>query len=421
MLLAMPQAVRPPSPRCPRGLSHGPASQCRKAKEGFKGFPEGGKRQRIAGALVSALEKAKGKMDKLVKDSEGRTTANTSPPIGIVAHDASARRAGGDWEVFVEAWIFRRNEDRHKRRLKMAQKVLAEGRHKIYNVDAKSQERYEERARLVFRSLVFRGEEKRRLEARFGSPDGEQTEWIPLPAETDAGGRVITSVKIPAAELERVAKGETKVPFQLRCVIPDRGTPYAWASARLVEPRGLIVISDIDDTVKVTEVYKGNNQIIRNTFFEEFVAVPGMAEVYRSWAKRDPGMSFHFVSNSPPQLMEPLREFMIKHDFPQAPLHLRPLRGKDRNIFKQKTIEAIMEQFPDRQVALVGDSCEVDALIYSNLYKKYPGQVAQIVIREAHKSRPPKLEYFDGVPKEFWQVFKDSSEIQMPESVFERA
>ena len=29
------------------------------------------------------------------------------------------------------------------------------------------------------------------------------------------------------------------------------GTPYAWASVRLVEPRGLIVVSDIDDTVKV--------------------------------------------------------------------------------------------------------------------------------------------------------------------------
>lgn len=403
--------------------------------------------------MTRAVEKAKQKMDKLVKegssaqdfmdgvmdavgkaeqdmdrDLEGKTTtlnpitANMYPPIGIVAHDATARRAGDDWEVFIEAWIFRRNEDRHKLRLKMTQKILAEGRHKIYDVDATSQERYEERARLVFRSLVFRGgEDSRRLEAKFGSPDGEQSEWIPLPMETDTDGRVITSVKIPAAEMERVAKGEANVPFKLRCVIPDRATPYASASARLVEPKGFIVISDIDDTVKITEVYKGKDQVVRNTFFEEFLEVPGMGEIFQSWAKRDPGMSFHFVSNSPPELMEPLNEFMIRYGFPQAPLHLRPLRGKDRKIFKQKTIEAIMEQFPERQVALIGDSGEADALIYANIYKKYPGRVQQIIIREVHESSPAKLEMFDGVPKEFWQVFKDSSEIQMPESAFEQA
>jgi len=169
-----------------------PLNAKEKVKESFKGFPEGSKRQRIADAVTRAVEKAKQKMDKLVKegssaqdfmdgvmdavgkaeqdmdrDLEGKSTtlnpitANMYPPIGIVAHDATARRAGDDWEVFIEAWIFRRNEDRHKLRLKMTQKILAEGRHKIYDVDATSQERYEERARLVFRSLVFRGGEER--------------------------------------------------------------------------------------------------------------------------------------------------------------------------------------------------------------------------------------------------------------------
>ena len=32
-------------------------------------------------------------------------------------------------------------------------------------------------------------------------------------------------------------------------------------------------------------------------------------------------MSFHFVSNSPPELMEPLNEFMIRYGFPQASLN----------------------------------------------------------------------------------------------------
>jgi len=413
-------------------------------------FPPGSKRQMIVDAIVSAVEKAKetlkdsgprdfvdGVLDamnkaerEMDKDLEGKTdasgspiallAANMYPPIGIVAHDAVARRADADtWEVLIEAWIFRRNEERHKIRLALCQKILVEGRHKIFDVDEKAQRIYEERARLVFRSLVFRGgEEKRILEAKFGSPGGEESEWIPLPLETDSEGRVISSVKIPAAVVERVAKGKDTLPMQLRCVIPDRETPCATAEARLVEPEGILVISDIDDTVKITEVYKGKDQVVRNTFFEEFTAVEGMADLFQSWAKRNPGTSFQFVSNSPPELMEPLRDFMTAYSFPQAPLHLRPLRGKDRKNFKQTTIETIMDQFPERQVALIGDSGEADALIYANIFKAYPGRVARILIREVHESCPARLEYFDGVPQEFWQVFKDSSEIVMPESVF---
>merc|ERR1712187_548032 len=90
------------------------------------------------------------------------------------------------------------------------------------------------------------------------------------------------------------------------------------AVATLNGPEGLLVISDIDDTVKVTEAYLGSTAIMRKTFFEEFQAVPGMAQLYTTWA-RDLGADFAFVSLSPRELQEPLREFFISSGFPRAP------------------------------------------------------------------------------------------------------
>lgn len=59
----------------------------------------------------------------------------------------------------------------------------------------------------------------------------------------------------------------------------------ARASSLLIQPEGVLVISDIDDTVKVTEVFMGKDMVVRNTFLEEFRAVSGMVSLYQSWSK----------------------------------------------------------------------------------------------------------------------------------------
>jgi len=413
-------------------------------------IPEGSKRAKLAESIGKAVDTAVTRLDRFLKDAgsqdflEGLLDAmgkaeskleqdlevngernlldkmfsNIKPPIGLIAHDTCASRSEDGWEVPVQAWVFRRNEGRHKIRLTMCQKLLAEGRHKIFDVDEAAQQLYEERARLVFRSLVFRGgEEKRKLEVRFGDPDGETSDWLPLPAETDKEGRVSTAVRLSAEAAARVVKPNGMMPMQLRLVLPDRETSYGEATVCLVEQEGLTVISDIDDTVKITEVFKGKNKVVYNTFFEEFKVVPGMADLYQSWAKTRPGMSLHFVSNSPPELIEPLRNFIKEENFPQAPLHLRPIRGKDRADFKQRTIESLMEQFPGRRIVLVGDSGEADGLIYATMWKKYPGRVAKILIREVDDTAPANLSFFEGLPDNAWQVFREASEIDVPASV----
>ena len=72
-----------------------------------------------------------------------------------------------------------------------------------------------------------------------------------------------------------------------------------WGDFRSTEGRiflagasGISVISDIDDTIKLTEVTSRSRMLAR-TFLEDFVPIPGMAEVYQQWAQQG-GLSTTF-------------------------------------------------------------------------------------------------------------------------------
>ncbi len=71
------------------------------------------------------------------------------------------------------------------------------------------------------------------------------------------------------------------------------------------ESSKISIISDIDDTIKITNVTSAM-AMIRNTF-SPFSAVPKMAELYKRWS---PKAKFHYVSSSPFQLYSQLEKFI---------------------------------------------------------------------------------------------------------------
>jgi len=192
----------------------------------------------------------------------------------------------------------------------------------------------------------------------------------------------------------------------------------AHAGSLLNEPEGVLVISDMDDTVKVTEVFRGKDMVVRNTFLEEFRAVDGMAELYGSWAE-ELGAAVVFVSNSPPELQEPLRGFLRDSGFPRAPIYLRPLQGskEERRAFKQNKIEELLAQYPRRKVVLVGDSGEMDPVMCAGLLRAHPEQVVKALIREVHPDAQVGASVFEGLAPERWQVFSDPREAVLPEAL----
>jgi len=107
---------------------------------------------------------------------------------------------------------------------------------------------------------------------------------------------------------------------------------------RLIEAQGLSVISDIDDTIKLTQIPSGAKVVIRNTFFRDFQPVPAMARMYQAW----PDAAFHYISGSPWQLYRPLSEFLVgpAGGFPEGSFHMKNAR---KNLFSASTWEDLSE------------------------------------------------------------------------------
>ena len=220
--------------------------------------------------------------------------------------------------------------------------------------------------------------------------------------------------------------------------IPLAGYPTGWVGVRavldqqdrrgfggpvqLIDPQGVSIISDIDDTIKLTNVLD-RREMTRNTFARPFIAVPGMAEVYARWLKTTPGGAVHYVSAGPWQLYEPLEAFRQASGFPPGSYHLRALRvselaqfGKPETTRAHKiaAIEALLKRYPDRTFWLVGDSGEQDPEIYGDIARRFGKQVARIFIRDITNG-PIDMERFrrafDDLPSDLHAVFRVASEL----------
>lgn len=200
-------------------------------------------------------------------------------------------------------------------------------------------------------------------------------------------------------------------------VSDDRG---ALARVHCIPDEGTTVISDLDDTVKATGVLD-RTSLWRSTFFEPFIAVPGMAALIRGLAGVEGAV--HYVSSTPWHLYEPVREWLHTEGFPASALHLKTIRLKDRTIFdllkrpdklKTPVILSIVERWARHRFVLVGDSGERDPEVYGVVARLYPDKISRILIRRAPGDDSPMSRYedaFDGLPRSTWQVFDDPAEV----------
>ena len=110
-----------------------------------------------------------------------------------------------------------------------------------------------------------------------------------LPA-TDSGGYFTILVPLTSDEVSQLVK-EPSISFQS---LATAKTPVASRGAALLVPDvGVTVITDVDDTIKVTEV-ANKPERDANTFVRPFTAVPFMPELYTTWQQAyGPAIHFH--------------------------------------------------------------------------------------------------------------------------------
>ncbi|MEP6607960.1 MAG: phosphatase domain-containing protein [Burkholderiaceae bacterium] len=248
---------------------------------------------------------------------------------------------------------------------------------------------------------------------------------IVLPASNPAG-YFIGDVTLTNDEIREGASGGV-ILFQS---LPTASNPQMFAgNAVLVPEEGVTVITDMDDTIKVTDILD-HQQKVANTFVREFIEVPGMSALYRSWMQALGSRThFHVVSAGPWQFNEPLRRFTQKAEFPVFTWDMRSVDIGDVSVlikesfpdpedvyeFKLQKIQAFMARFPKRHVVLVGDSGEKDPEVYAKVLSEFPNSVDAVFIRnvtrEDQKDRRYQKLFPSGAAAAKLRVFLDPKEL----------
>lgn len=283
----------------------------------------------------------------------------------------------------------------------------------IASLSSEQQQRYEQRTQL-FRIDSERG---KRVWVSLSGPDQANPTVFPT-TRTNGDGRSQTPLLVDGASLFADPAAARQQPQQLmvKAVLASDDTRQFGGPLWLLPEQGLSVISDIDDTIKHSQV-RDKQALLRNTFLEPFKPAPGMADFYQRLASADPAAAFHYVSSSPHQLYPPLAEFINGSGFPAGTVHLRQIAVLDEvfgdnqsRLHKLSTIGAILDRFPARHFVLIGDSGEADPEIYGELARAHPDQIRAILIRDVTGQSAADERYqqaFAGLAPTLWQLFGD--------------
>lgn len=303
------------------------------------------------------------------------------------------RDGAGGWEVSLRGWVYEPEEDSVSRHLLMS--LLSQGLGL----------RPEEIETATFRkrawAFLVDNERRKRVAVRLG---GAVHTLEPSAANGHFTGTV------------RLATEAVPGWHDFEAVTADGDDRRFAGQVHLMPDEGISVVSDIDDTVKETEVGDVRT-VLANTFLREFRPVSGMADLYSRW--NEAGATFHYVSGSPWQLYQPLSEFLAATGFPRGTFHLKEFRLKEpatvkaltkHEESKRRAITALLAAFPRRRFVLVGDSGEQDPEIYARLATEYPQQVARVLIRDVG-GRGVAAARFGDLPPELWQVFRSPDEL----------
>lgn len=280
--------------------------------------------------------------------------------------------ANGQWSVTVQGRVFEPTE--HSRAREALVRVLAP----LIPADA-GDPVFRERARY----FLSDSEKGRCITVTLG-----KREFV-LPA-SDSAGFFSANLLLPADEVAQIAANGV-----IRVTAENGGDQPFSGSVTLVPEQGLTVISDVDDTIKITDI-RNSREKKANTFARPFRAVPGMAERYRAWQDTlGANIHFHVVSAGPWQLNQPLRTFTDEAGFPAFTWDMRSvdignaavlLREANPNLqltyqFKLARIRAMMARFPLRHFVLVGDSGERDPEVYAAILAEFADRVDAVFIR----------------------------------------
>lgn len=299
--------------------------------------------------------------------------------------------AGDHWEIPMRIWVHTPRKAVENLLTKIAADLgeLSEG----------------ERKNFRFRIEHFVADSRSRQDVRFTFDEDENHQELRI-KDKDGGykrstlnGNIEGIIEIPKEQAQRLLKKQETTGGWLTLRVISAGHKGT-GRVRLIKDSGISVISDIDDTIKITGMTTHDPKIlVRNTFFRDFREAPGMTKMYNEMLNR--GYEFHYVSGGPWQLYPPLKGYFISGpgSFPRGSFHMRPIpknllsistwknlhkmvKGDSTIELKVANVSRILQHFPNRRFILIGDSGEKDPEVYREIKNQFGDRVMEIRIRD---------------------------------------
>jgi len=154
------------------------------------------------------------------------------------------------------------------------------------------------------------------------------------------------------------------------------------------------IISDIDDTIihtSATDILAMSRRVFLHNARTR-MPFAGVSEFYKALQLGRDGKRnnpFFYVSSSPWNLYDLLKDFLDLNQIPEGPLLLRDFGLQDNKFIssghmghKFMEIENILLTYPLLNFVLIGDSGQEDPKIYREIVRKYPERILAIYIRD---------------------------------------
>lgn len=193
--------------------------------------------------------------------------------------------------------------------------------------------------------------------------------------------------------------------------------PSVVAASATEARRPIIVVSDIDDTIKDTHIRFFGTPLPNPGAALELVRdsppVPGMACVYQGW-RRQAHAEFDYVTAAPTNWDARLKCWLARGGFPSGVVKSKdPGARISMRDYKICRIDSIIRANPRARFILVGDSGQWDREAYGEVARHHR-QVKKIFIRhvtcEAKDSARYRRAFRDVLPQR-WLVFSRADEI----------
>ncbi|KAM0549130.1 hypothetical protein ACHAPJ_009585 [Fusarium lateritium] len=190
------------------------------------------------------------------------------------------------------------------------------------------------------------------------------------------------------------------------------------ATAYLVPPKGITILSDVDDILRVTKIYEPKEGLL-NTFARPFTPWMNMPKIYANWSSSVNDLHFHYLTTTPEQVTRNYMDF-IYNTYPLGSFDTRPLNFSDVSAtlsIRRFLLDKIFQTFPDRKFILVADTTNSDVMkAYPALYKDYPGQVQCILLRNTSSTDsgnkfPYNTKGFKDIPQKNYMFFNVPDDI----------